>query len=242
MSFFSFLSHWEARTLASLGKVATMGRYPDLQPALPTSFVKPSRTSRILQPEIVLATVVILGCSFLSITYLIFHAFAATYNEPVGVVRPPELKLHAACFILARMLLPFWFSTFIAAMITLSKPNLCMKGSRDCHLQVADVVSSIMALIATGIVLTALEACKYPFQVPNFVHIKKKITVRGSSSGKDFLDRSGSRASSFDNINPFETEKIDVVKQKPGTKRKPDAERMSDNNQASVERPLMPLL
>lgn len=173
-----------------------MGHYPKLQPALPTSFVKPSRTSRILQPGIVLATVVALGCvslvalivaasafqseslrtsgvnttqafalsavsfgnllppssianeskSFLSMTYLIFHAFAATYNEPVGVVRPPELKLHAACFILARMLLVFWFSTFIAAMVTLSKPNICMKGSRDCQLQVADVVSSIVAL------------------------------------------------------------------------------------------------
>jgi hypothetical protein len=159
-----------------------MGHYPNLQPALPTSFVKPSRTSRILQPGIVLATVVILGCVSLvalivaasafqsesprtsgvnttqafalsAVSFgnllppeLYSHAFAATYNEPVGVVRPPELKLHAACFILARMLVVFWFSTFIAAMVTLSKPNICMKGSRDCQLQVADVVSSIVAL------------------------------------------------------------------------------------------------
>lgn len=56
------------------------------------------------------------------------------------------------------------------------------------------------------------------------------------------MDRSVSRASSFDNNNPFETEKIDVVKQKQATKRKPDADRMSDDSQASIERPLTPLL
>jgi hypothetical protein len=84
--------------------------------------------------------------SFLSILYLALHAVAAKYNEPVGVVRPPELKLHAACFILARMLLVFWFSTFVAALVTLSKPHACMTGSRDCRLHVADVVSSILAL------------------------------------------------------------------------------------------------
>ncbi len=60
--------------------------------------------------------------------------------------------------------------------------------------------------------------------------------------GDDFLDRSVSRASSFDNNNPFATEKIVVVKQKRGTNRKPDAERMPDDSQASIERPLTPLL
>ena len=41
-----------------------MGRYPypDLLPALPASFMKPSRTARLLQPGIVFATVIILGC------------------------------------------------------------------------------------------------------------------------------------------------------------------------------------
>lgn len=38
-----------------------MGPYPDLSPALPASFVTPSRTSRILRPGIVLVTVVVLG-------------------------------------------------------------------------------------------------------------------------------------------------------------------------------------
>jgi hypothetical protein len=38
-----------------------MGRYPDLQPALPATVLTPSRTQRILQPSIVLVTVVLLG-------------------------------------------------------------------------------------------------------------------------------------------------------------------------------------
>jgi hypothetical protein len=63
-----------------------------------------------------------------------------------------------------------------------------------------------------------------------------------SSFAEDFLDRSVSRASSFKNDNLFETKKIDVVNQKPGTNRKPDAERMSNDSQASIERPLTPLL
>ncbi len=78
--------------------------------------------------------------------------------------------------------------------------------------------------------------------MPDFFRITKKITVRVSSFGGDFLDRSVSRASSIDNNNVFETEKIDVVSQSPGTNRKPDAERMSDDSQASIERPLTPLL
>jgi hypothetical protein len=78
--------------------------------------------------------------------------------------------------------------------------------------------------------------------VPDSFHITKKITVRVSSFGDDFLDRSVSRTSSFGNDNPSETEKIDVVNQKPGTHRKLVAERMSDDSQASIERPLAPLL
>lgn len=39
--------------------------YPDLQPALPTTFVIPTRTARILAPTIVLATLVLLGVASL---------------------------------------------------------------------------------------------------------------------------------------------------------------------------------
>jgi hypothetical protein len=84
--------------------------------------------------------------SLLSIFYLIFHAIAAKNNEPVGVVRPPKLKLHAACFILARIVLVFWFSTFVAALVILSRPKICMVGTLYCHMHIADVVASIVAL------------------------------------------------------------------------------------------------
>jgi len=54
-----------------------MDRYPDLQPALPASFVKPSRTSRILQPGIVLAAVVILGCMSLVVLVIAGSVFVS---------------------------------------------------------------------------------------------------------------------------------------------------------------------
>ena len=38
-----------------------MGSYPELSTALPATFITPSRTSRILRPGIVLATVALLG-------------------------------------------------------------------------------------------------------------------------------------------------------------------------------------
>lgn len=96
--------------------------------------------------------------------------------------------------------------------------------------------------VATGIILTALESCKYPFQMPNFIHITKKITVRVSTFGEDFLDRSVSRASSFDNDNPFESDKTEVDNHQPGVNRAPLPDRRSDDSQASTERPLTPLL
>lgn len=56
------------------------------------------------------------------------------------------------------------------------------------------------------------------------------------------MDRSVSRASSFDNENPFETEKTEDDNHKPGNNRKPLAERTSDDSQHYTERPLTPLL
>jgi hypothetical protein len=96
--------------------------------------------------------------------------------------------------------------------------------------------------MATGIILTALEACKYPFQMPDFFDITKKITCRVSSFGEDILDRSVSRASSFDNDNPFETEKTEVINHKPSINKKALPERPSDESQASNDPPLKPLL
>ena len=57
-----------------------MERYPDLQPALPASFVTPSRTSKILRPGIVLSTVVLLGS-----TSLVGLAVAASIFSSAGL-------------------------------------------------------------------------------------------------------------------------------------------------------------
>jgi len=82
----------------------------------------------------------------LSIIYIFFHAIAAKYNEAVGVVRPPELRLHAACFILARVVLVLWLVAFIAGCVVLSKPQFCYNGNRDCHFEIVDIVASILAV------------------------------------------------------------------------------------------------
>jgi hypothetical protein len=63
------------------------------------------------------------------------------------VVRPPELRIHAACFIVARLVLVFWVITFIAACSVVSRPAACLKGTLSCKLQVADVVTSNVAML-----------------------------------------------------------------------------------------------
>lgn len=82
----------------------------------------------------------------MSIIYVLIHGVAAKYNDPVGLIRPPELKLHAACFILARLALVFWMVAFITACVVVSKPNACMSGTLACRLQIANVVASIVGL------------------------------------------------------------------------------------------------
>jgi hypothetical protein len=82
----------------------------------------------------------------MSFIYVILHAIAAVYNEPVGVVRPPELTIHAACFVVAKLALVFWIITFIAACTVVSRPTSCPRGPQSCKLQVADVVASNLAV------------------------------------------------------------------------------------------------
>lgn len=81
-----------------------------------------------------------------SFTYIILHGVAAKQNDPVGVVRPPELRLHAACFVVARIGLVMWFVAFISAVTVVSKPDVCASESGDCKMQLADVATSILAL------------------------------------------------------------------------------------------------
>jgi hypothetical protein len=83
----------------------------------------------------------------ISYAYLILHGVAAKYNDPVGIVRPPELRLHAACFVIARIGLVMWFVAFISAVTVIAKPEVCASESGlDCSMQLADVVASISAL------------------------------------------------------------------------------------------------
>jgi len=82
----------------------------------------------------------------MSIIYIIFHGVAAKYNDPVGVVRPPEMKLQAACFILARLAMICWLIAIIVACVVVSKPKMCMRGTQTCKLQVAEIVAFVLAL------------------------------------------------------------------------------------------------
>jgi hypothetical protein len=77
--------------------------------------------------------------------------------------------------------------------------------------------------------------------MPDFFHITKKITCRVSSFGEE-LDRSVSWASSFDNDNQFETEKMEAVTHKAGINKKPLPEKPSDESQGFNGRPITHLL
>ncbi|PQE33757.1 S-adenosylmethionine decarboxylase proenzyme protein [Rutstroemia sp. NJR-2017a WRK4] len=130
---------------------------------------------------------VLIASSF-SVLYLLLHLIAAIKNTPVGIVRPPESRLHAYCFIVARVTLVCWLASVIASSVVVSKPNVCRPGTRDCRLQTAGIVISGIAFVATGVILTALEACQYPFQQPKLVKLPFMVTCRVSSFGEDMVD------------------------------------------------------
>jgi len=75
--------------------------------------------------------------------------------------------------------------------------------------------------VATGMILTALEACPYPFQSPEVFHVARKISVRVSSFGEDFLERSISSVSSFNHENAYEPERPEPTILKESIRRKP---------------------
>ena len=77
---------------------------------------------------------------------MLLHFVAACHNEPVGIVRPPELRLHAACFIVARLGLVLWIIAMIASSVVASRPNVCRNGGRDCKASLVEVVMSSLAL------------------------------------------------------------------------------------------------
>jgi hypothetical protein len=95
-------------------------------------------------------------------------------------------------------------------------------------------------------ILTALEACPYPFQSPEVFHVERKISVRVSSFGEDFLGRSISRASSFNHENVNEPEKQEPSILKETIRRKPlptTPSVVSEMSEVcSSQRPITPLL
>lgn len=84
--------------------------------------------------------------SSLSVVYIMLHFVAALKNEPIGSVRPPEIRIHGYCFIAARLALVAWTVALIVSSVVASNPTVCLRGSRDCKLQILDVVSSSLAL------------------------------------------------------------------------------------------------
>lgn len=80
-------------------------------------------------------------------------------------------------------------------------------------------------------ILTILESCKYPFQMPEFFQIARRMTLRVGSSGEDpILDRSVSRTSSF--------EELRRTSPKSSTDKRPLPKPPSEDG----ERPITPLL
>lgn len=101
--------------------------------------------------------------------------------------------------------------------------------------------------IATGTILTALEACPCPFQSPEVFHVARKISVRVSSFEEDFLARSIS-ASTLNQESEYEP-KDQEPSLKQSIKRKPlptspsmGSEISEISEISSAQRPITPLL
>ncbi|KAF5869649.1 uncharacterized protein Bfra_010846ia [Botrytis fragariae] len=132
---------------------------------------------------------VVVGSS-LTLIYLLLHFSASIKNHPIGFVRPPELKLHAYSFIAARVTLVSWMLSIIVSSVVVSKSKVCVSGTTDCKVQIGGLVLSCVGFVATGTILTALEACQYPFQLPTRTNILQdgEINCRVSSFGDDLVD------------------------------------------------------
>ncbi|CAD6449799.1 998e35d2-b54b-40c9-958a-ed63440988dd [Sclerotinia trifoliorum] len=136
------------------------------------------------------------GCFFTTL-YLILHLTNSIQNAPIGFVRPPELKLHGYSFVVARVTLVCWMISLIISSIIVSKAKVCVPGSHECLVQIGGVVISAIGFISIGIILTALEACQYPFQLPTRSSILPgTVNCRVSSFGDDLVD------SNFTSLNP----------------------------------------
>ncbi|RDW88313.1 hypothetical protein BP6252_00345 [Coleophoma cylindrospora] len=184
-----------------------------------------------------------------SVFYILLHGAAAYRNHPIGPSRPPVNKVHALCFIFARLGLLAWVVAIIANAAVVSKPNICQGGGKLCRLQVIDLTISSFGFINSGIILAALESCQHPFQSPRLC---SGVTCRVSAFGDDIVDG-----------RPFSTTTIETIDEKSSelsaeskiiwqnnVKRKPVPSRSSTTTsipgeypeEASIDRPLTPVL
>jgi len=184
-----------------------------------------------------------------SLAYIIFHLIAAGSNEAIGLVRPPVRRLHATCFLVARLCLLLWILALVLDCVFIVKgwPSSQLK-----IFQAVGIVASGLALcvhslgnrskltglsIATGILLTALESRRYPFQLPTSATICK---VGDCEDDIDALERGGS------DISPYEDKQTpEKPKAKMEIQRKPVPRPVAKPQPVPdiwPERPMTPLL
>ncbi|KAH8592824.1 hypothetical protein B0O99DRAFT_689374 [Bisporella sp. PMI_857] len=188
----------------------------------------------------------LLMASLISIIYIAFHIRAADSNEPVGTVRPPVIRVHAMCFIVARVALLFWLITIVLSCIVVAKPSLCLVGSNTCKLQIGGLVAATFAFLSTGVILTALESSQFPFEVPRLFRFTRKEGT--FAENVDAYERSVSQTSFYQDENGHPSEKnIEVKTQnRIRTEIAPPKPTLNLNNTSILrewpERPLTPLL
>ncbi|KAG9233935.1 hypothetical protein BJ875DRAFT_441769 [Amylocarpus encephaloides] len=123
-----------------------------------------------------------------SIFYLALHLTAAYHNEAIGLVRPPVMRLHGACFVTARIVFVLWIISIVISSVALSRMNVCPARSPGCKAEVIGVTISSFGFMTTGIILTGLEACEHPFQCPGAFGIPKRAARRPSFLDDEELD------------------------------------------------------
>ncbi|CAG8956375.1 hypothetical protein HYFRA_00003757 [Hymenoscyphus fraxineus] len=180
----------------------------------------------------------ILAASSCSILYLLLHLFAMFQNEPVGVVRPPVVRVHGYCFVIARIALVMWMVAITISSVALSREKTCTAEYEDCTPSIIAVIVSNCAFLAIGILLTALEACQYPFQIPDVFHIFKPthqrvISITGVS------EYGSSRACSIEVLDEESRRAVDT---KPDVKGKSKRGGSLPTVEEVPERPITPLL
>lgn len=81
-----------------------------------------------------------------SIVYLLLHILAMFHNEPVGTIRPPVVRVHGYCFVVARIALVLWMIAITISSVALSREKTCMAGCEDCTPSIITVVVANCAL------------------------------------------------------------------------------------------------